>query len=475
MKKGQIQTINSYFDKVEQLFLSDRFSKICLYVLIIVFFILILILNRLYPLFADDWLYSFVHGKDERVENITDIFVSQYNHYLTWGGRSIVHLIAQFLLLVPSWIADILNSLAYICFTFLIYKFFSFDSKKENPLLFMLIQFIFWFLLPVFGETILWRTGSANYLWGNLIVFSFLYFYCRLFFKDEYQISRGGKLKVLTFFFFGVISGWTNENTAFAMIIGCIFILIWLKIKRMEIPAWAIAGIIGAIIGYLLMVLAPGNYIRYEQTMLIRWHFDSKIDLYIARSLMMLKALYHKVLPLLLAFSLSLVIFSNLNTSKDKQKQLFLSFFFLSLGFISFGVMIAAPIFPERVWFGIFSFFILAILQLLVIRNNRLLFQLQFILVIFLIFSYLFTYRQAAIELYEISSVLKDREHTINAQTNKKTFDLVATKKIHRSYGFSQLIEIPSDSTDWINQAYCKFYGIKSFRVDDPNDEDSQP
>lgn len=164
MQRDIIQTLNIFFNKTEKLLQSEKYSKICLYTFIIVFFILIFILNRLYPLFADDWSYSFVYGGNERVKNIKDIFISQYRHYFMWGGRTIVHLIAQFLLFIPPWIADTINSIAYIVFTFVIYKIVRIGETKESPLLFILIQLLLWFLLPAFGEDFLWITGSANYL-----------------------------------------------------------------------------------------------------------------------------------------------------------------------------------------------------------------------------------------------------------------------------------------------------------------------
>lgn len=41
---------------------------------------------------------------------IKDIIHSQVNHYYMWGGRSVVHFIAQILLMLPTDVADLLHT-----------------------------------------------------------------------------------------------------------------------------------------------------------------------------------------------------------------------------------------------------------------------------------------------------------------------------------------------------------------------------
>ena len=78
------------------------------------------ILNYFTPMLADDYSYSF--GMNGRLESIKDIFEFQIYHYLTWGGRSIVHTIAQLFLLVGKNWFNIFNTIVYLIFTLSIYK-----------------------------------------------------------------------------------------------------------------------------------------------------------------------------------------------------------------------------------------------------------------------------------------------------------------------------------------------------------------
>ena len=79
-------------------------------------FIMMLVLNIFTPLIADDYSYSF--GVNGRLKNIIDVIEKQINHYLTWGGRTVAHTIAQSFLLFPKIIFSIANTAIY---TILIY------------------------------------------------------------------------------------------------------------------------------------------------------------------------------------------------------------------------------------------------------------------------------------------------------------------------------------------------------------------
>ena len=82
-------------------------------ILTILGFLMMLVLNLLTPLIADDYAYSFIHGTYKRVHNLLDVIISQADHYMTWGGRSIAHSFAQTFLMLPKWVFSICNSGIY--------------------------------------------------------------------------------------------------------------------------------------------------------------------------------------------------------------------------------------------------------------------------------------------------------------------------------------------------------------------------
>ena len=96
------------------------------------------------------YLYSF-YG-DNRVKSITDIITNQYNHYFGWGGRSIVHFIAQFFLMFNKNIFNIANTVTFIILILLIYLH-SNNGKKHNVTLLIILTLLLWNFIPMFGQT----------------------------------------------------------------------------------------------------------------------------------------------------------------------------------------------------------------------------------------------------------------------------------------------------------------------------------
>lgn len=84
--------------KIKNIKLSKKQQTI---IILAAIFIMMLVLNLLTPLLADD--YSYGIGLDKtRIDSIIDIINFQVNHYLTWGGRTVAHTIAQCFLLFPK-------------------------------------------------------------------------------------------------------------------------------------------------------------------------------------------------------------------------------------------------------------------------------------------------------------------------------------------------------------------------------------
>ena len=76
---------------------------------LLIIFVFLYVLNYLTPLgFGDDYLYSFIwqgnamndplSANAARVSSFSDLLASQWSHYLTWGGRSVAHTLAQLFL-----------------------------------------------------------------------------------------------------------------------------------------------------------------------------------------------------------------------------------------------------------------------------------------------------------------------------------------------------------------------------------------
>ncbi|MFB8447709.1 DUF6056 family protein [Enterococcus thailandicus] len=83
--------------------------------IVILTYLVMVLLNFLTPLIADDLQYM------AKTEGFFTILNNEYTQYQTWTGRSIVHIIARIFLLMPKIFFNILNPLAFIYVTLLIF------------------------------------------------------------------------------------------------------------------------------------------------------------------------------------------------------------------------------------------------------------------------------------------------------------------------------------------------------------------
>jgi|GEM_PF-2184898 len=140
---------------------------------------------------------------------------------------------------------------------------------RDLPLFFIVLAAV-WFGLPAFGETVYWRTGADAYLWAALLALLFLLPYAwwaRRAAAAHYSLP--GKIAAAAgMFLFGLFSGLNGEQSGMMLLLTIPY---WAAVKlrgpeRPRLPAWAVAGYAGLLIGYLISALAPGNFHRYQQS-----------------------------------------------------------------------------------------------------------------------------------------------------------------------------------------------------------------
>lgn len=214
-----------------------------------IIFILLIFLNFLTIQVSDDMGYSIHSG-------FLDILSREYVQYMTWTGRTVAHIIARIFLALPKWFFNIFNSLCFLYLCKLIYFHAKGRKIDLDTSLYVMIVCVVFLFVPFFGQTILWETGSSNYLWTTTIALHFLSYY-------RFGIEIKNRFVfVLKIFVLGVLSGWTNENTGGVVILFILFQLVLKRIKKAKIERWKYIGLFGSIFGFLLLILAPGNKIR---------------------------------------------------------------------------------------------------------------------------------------------------------------------------------------------------------------------
>lgn len=440
------------------------FRRICFILVILISFILIYILNILHPLFGDDWVYSMLPDAHTKVVGVKDILETQYKHYFTWGGRSVVHIIAQSLLLIGEHSADFINSLAYVTLTLVIYCIAN-QNNTTRPSLLIAINMMIWFFQPAFGSTILWITGSANYLWGTLIILLFILPYIRSFYKTV-DSSKRQVTKTIFMFFFGVIAGWTNENMAVALICVLVIFIVYYRVNPSfyKIPNWAISGLIGATTGAIFMIAAPGNYAR--MTMIEGGVHQSSIAIYISQFCASIASFYYYALSATFIL-FSLFVIYKYYKKESSYKPVFLAIVFFLGAIIATLAMSASPIFPGRASFGLNTFIFIAIAILFANFDFRkgLVKGLTYTVLIYALLVFVADYKRSIDVLKEMKQHYKERLQIIENGKKNGQQDFILDDRLELENKTLHYYELTPDSANWHNRMYSGYYNIHSIIV----------
>ena len=245
-------------------------------VTVILIFGLMLYLNCICPYIADDYHFHFVcesiypHGASKRISCFSDILLSIKNYYNVWGGRALCHFIIYCLIYVGKWLFNILNSVVFVLFGLLLYKLILkkitesekiFDFRISNNFSVFLLPVIYillFFVMPAFGDNVLWLAGSVNYLWSAVFMLVAISGIERFFENPTLKNTLITSITVL-------VSSLTSETTG-GMLFGFMAIkLIYClsgKDENKKSYLKIIAPVLSALTGMSVVIFAPGNSVR---------------------------------------------------------------------------------------------------------------------------------------------------------------------------------------------------------------------
>lgn len=300
-------------------------------------------------LIADDFNYRYIFGAhNQRVEHLSDLFFSMRNHYNTMNGRLVLHFLTQLFLLWGKPVFNLVNTLGYLLFTGLIYWHCK-GTGKHNPALYFGVHLMVWFLIPIYGQTMLWVDGSANYMWGSILRLAAL-----LPFRMYAQkgLSRRGSWRWLLLSVpAGVLAGWTNENAGAALVVMMALFLVYHRMVKIKTPVWAFGALGGAIAGFVVMICAPGNHVRVERNFGALGGVYQRLwdGLTICN-----RKLFTYVLPIMALFAACLVLlhFFGREGGRAKRRRLLLCGVYLAGSLAGIYAMLLVPYFPGRAMFG---------------------------------------------------------------------------------------------------------------------------
>ncbi|MDR1808852.1 MAG: DUF6056 family protein [Prevotella sp.] len=461
-------SFQQFFRRINRIVIGDTLlQKILFGAVIALSFVLIYVLNVLHPLFGDDWMYSLT--QTGRLNSFSDILHEQYRHYFEWGGRTVVHVIAQSLLLAGEEAGDLLNSLAFVLYILTVY-YLANGSRALSIRLLIGVNMLAWFFQRTFGSSALWLTGSANYLWGTWLVLLFLIPYRKMVFQPER--TKDSWLKCLPLFLSGVIAGWTNESTSVALILLLVVLLFYFRNTNGFIPKWSIAGCCGVILGCAMMLAAPGNRIRSEYLRVYEGRTSGiySLDAISGGISRALWGIFDYMLPLIFIFFFILALFHTYGNNKGRRKVYSFAGGLLAAAIAGALAMSFSPVFPERAAFGLNTFIILGIglLYAYLYRRNKMIKWLGNIALIFALLVFAPDYYNGYKELSHARKVMDARIAAVEKGKQNGQTDFVFTgEKLTANTRFLHYWEFSDKPEDSPNRWFTRYYDIQSVRFNE--------
>lgn len=238
--------------------------------------------------FLDYWQAQLAHGNPRLGQPLT------YLAYKVWG------------------FAEVITPLAFLGLTLsiTILGLGRFPRRARDFALWAIAIGFCWFVLPQIGRNMFCRAYGANYIYGAAIQLAVLAA-LRLRAHD----TEATKERIATYAMLGVAAGMCNEHTGPTLVLALLAIAAWRKRRGEQHRVFAACGI-GALVGFLVIFLAPGQSERYSGLARRMGLVERVLDRGVAGAVDVLRDYIVYAGPLLLLFVLVLLA----STSRDDDR-----------------------------------------------------------------------------------------------------------------------------------------------------------
>ena len=217
-------------------------------------FLLVLLLSLITPLITDDLHFNYVWngfdadiGNEVRIASIGDLFTSASNYYRYSGGRVVCHFLVFAVIYAGKWAFAVINACFFVMAGLLIRRGIRTDVLYENKYTLPLVYMSMFLLLPSWGDSILWISGSVNYLWAGTVM---------LWAVNMIGSHHKGAGNCILTFISVLLASSVNEIFGGMLII---FIVLRLISDRIKPAGYYIVSMLCTLPGMALVILAPGN------------------------------------------------------------------------------------------------------------------------------------------------------------------------------------------------------------------------
>lgn len=293
--------------------------------------------HRKIPFMMDDLWYATNLNTDRPLQGLGDVIESQIWHFRNWGGRCVTHGILQLTLMCGELWADVLNLAAALLLSWMVCV----TAGWRKPFSFLCASSLIVALNANVKMSMFWQAGTVNYVYSSVWILAFLRPYLRLAEEPGKKDLPFVNLWILPL---GLMAGWSNENMGPASLVTAVAAVAYLaKAKKHRLHPWMVTGPAACLLGSVLVVAAPGNFVRAEAV--------EKLPLgafLYERMFSMLRAGADYLFPAAVLLA-AVILFSTVclkNRLRPAQWML------LALAILSYGAMVLSPHYPDRATFG---------------------------------------------------------------------------------------------------------------------------
>lgn len=205
------------------------------------------------PWVCDD--YGFVGG----APGLSGLWATQVDEYLHWSGKFVGHFMSRVLLRGPGWLHPLLTPIMFLALVVggVLLSLGAQWRERLRAWHIAVLAGLTWIALPAFGTVFFWRTGTPDYgyslVWGTLFLVPYRFWAD----KADFRMPGGAFFAVS-----GLLAGWSNENVGMLVLLAALGVTVFRRRASGRLPLWAVAGILGAALGWGMMMGAPGNAVR---------------------------------------------------------------------------------------------------------------------------------------------------------------------------------------------------------------------
>lgn len=236
------------------------------------FFSLVFFQHQFLFLYHDDYGYaslSYPYLFDDIItlghqNSLKSIFLFLGKHYNVWGGRILFIFVQCVILNTSLELFRFVQSVIITLIFYMIYKIVYFYVKDKKEVIALLSCSCYGLIqLLTFKSGIFWISASATYVFPVLFLLLFFYLFIT---RDNYKLDT--KLRKLVFEFLMLllifIASFSQEQTAIVALGLSVILMLNGFVKNKKIQLNNLLYVVSSLVGFLILMLSPGNYVRMQ-------------------------------------------------------------------------------------------------------------------------------------------------------------------------------------------------------------------